>query len=148
MGEFDEPVEERDLGPDVERGGGLVQDEDLGAPPEGVERAGDRDSLPLAAAEIGPALVRAGESVASPSGMLRRNASRMPGPLARTRRIAASSRGAWTAPIAMLSAAVNSYLMKSWKMTLTCRRHSATSRRPIVDPVGEDRAAGRLVQAA
>ena len=60
-GELDELVEELGLGPDVERGRRLVEHQQARARLERVQRPRDRDPLPLAAGQVGAALVGAGQ---------------------------------------------------------------------------------------
>ena len=55
-GEFEEPVVERRLGPHVEVGGRLVEDEHPGAALQGEHRPGQRHPLPLPAGQVGTAL--------------------------------------------------------------------------------------------
>src|SRR5579872_4566232 len=55
----EEPPEDLRLTAHVELGGRLVQEHQTGAEPDGAERASERDTLPLAAREIGPTGVTA-----------------------------------------------------------------------------------------
>jgi hypothetical protein len=58
--ELQEAVVEGGLGANVELGGGLVEHQQPGARVDGVQRAGERDPLPLTARQVDPAGVAGG----------------------------------------------------------------------------------------
>ena len=57
----EDAVEDLGLAAHVELGGGLVEQHEPGAQPHRAQRPGQGDALPLAAREVGAALVAAGE---------------------------------------------------------------------------------------
>ena len=116
----------------------LVEQDDAGAHLDGAERAGQRDALPLAAREIGAALVAARQHRVESREL--RGARGLPAPRARPRRA--------HLPGATLSRSGSSKRMKSWKTAASARSPCAEIEIAQVDAVDFDRAALRVVQPA
>ena len=120
-----EALEDGVLGLGVERGGRLVEDEDVGLLAH--EGARERDLLPLAAGELDAVLEPAAELRVEPFGQTRRRAPSAPplldGALDARRR----PPGARRCRGRRSRASVSWYWLKSWKTTPMRRRRASSS---------------------
>ncbi len=119
-----EALEDRVLRLGVERGGGLVEHQDVGLLAH--ERAGEGDLLPLAAGQLGAVLEPAPERGVEPLGERRHDLARaaaLHGPLDPRLVVPCDRR----CPSPTFSRTLSWYWLKSWKMTPKRLRSSVTS---------------------
>ena len=134
----EDAVEDLRFAAHVELRGRLVEQHDAGAELHGAQRARERDALPLAAREIGAAVVAAGQHRVEA-----RRGSRRPADSSAAR---TTSSGAPAG--ATLSRSGSSKRMKSWKTAVTRARHDVERQVAQIDAVDLDRARLRVVQPA
>ncbi len=137
-GRGEHPVEDLRLAADVELGGRLVEQHQLGAAAYGTQRPGQRHPLPLAAGQVGAARVALGQR-RCPGRPAAVGARRRPGPPVRRRRSASPAGSTF-------SRRLSSNRTKSWKTAVSplppvrqvevCRRSTpSTSIAPVVGVV-------------
>ena len=130
-------IENLRLAPHVELRGRFVEQDDAGAEADRAQRARQRNTLPLAAGEVGAAVVAAGSTACSRSA---RSAAPADSSAAR---IASSGAPAG----ATLSRSGNSNRMKSWNTAVSAMPPIVERERADVHAVDLDRAGLRVVQA-